>query len=173
MRHPLTIVPSTATYDWEETPSSQSSWGGKELDCASGVPTFLGAAQQTGFSLTCLRALTELDVLNPWGLQRRKVVVWINVWPLATAPHPSSAQSKWAKNSCFSLRRERVGLHIQHSSFPGCYPRKWLLFLLSWSADWTQHILDPRKLQRTMAAVWTSVWALTQFHPSASSEWAG
>lgn len=74
---------------------------------------------------------------------------------------PAQPRESGPKNSCFSLRSERVGPHIQHSSFSGCYPRKWFLSLLSWSADWTQHMLDPRRLQRTMGGRWTSVWALT------------
>lgn len=51
-------IPDTAPYNQKKPPAPSFSLGkGKELDCESRVPTFLGAAQDTGFCVTCLGTL--------------------------------------------------------------------------------------------------------------------
>lgn len=160
MGGPLPTVPSTSTYDWEETPSSRSARGGKELGSPSGVPTFLGAAQGTGLSLSCPTALTGLDMQTPGDCREESGWLELTCGHLPQLLSPQLRTEQGGKNSCFSLRRETVGPHIRHTGFFDRYLRRWLLSLLSWSADWTQHIRGPTRLQRTTAAVWTSAWAL-------------
>lgn len=134
--------------------------GEKELDHTSNSPTFLQAAQSTGFCLTCLRARGGLTHTRCLGATEKKTVVQTGMQGLAIPHPPSSARNKQWQNPRPQLLSPWGGQHLEHMSnisnfFRDCQ-RNWLLSPLCQSADEIYHAIDASDVLRTKMVVWTN-----------------